>query len=194
MNIFLASASPRRMELLRQIGVSPIVVPSSFCEASFLSGKPQEVAMEYAVGKVLHAFPLPNQGICIAADTVVAVAGQSLGKPESPEHACEMLRLLSGVEHEVVTGVAIADSKQHYEVSFEITKVRFRSLSEQEIFAYVSTGEPMDKAGAYAIQGKAAVFVESISGCYSNVVGLPLARLHTMLCDWGVNLTAAWRL
>lgn len=191
--VYLASASPRRNELLRQVGVTPIIVPSRFNEAMFLSGDPQKIAMDYALGKVQQAFPLPQPGLCIGADTVVAVSGQVLAKPESFEHACEMLRGLSGVEHEVVTGIAIADSPSHYLVECEVTKVRFRPLSEADIVAYVSTGEPMDKAGAYAIQGKAAIFVEGISGCYSNVVGLPLTRLNAMLNKWGLNLTSTWR-
>ena len=191
--LYLASASPRRNELLRQVGVIPIIVPSRFSEAIYLNGDPQKIAMEYALGKVLQAFPLPQTGICIGADTVVAVRGQVLAKPESFAHACEMLRELSGVEHEVVTGIAIADSPSHYLVECEVTKVRFRRLSEADIVAYVSTGEPMDKAGAYAIQGKAAIFVEGISGCYSNVVGLPLTRLNAMLNKWGLNLTSTWR-
>ena len=191
--LYLASASPRRNELLRQVGISPIIVPSRFNEDPFLAGDPQKIAMDYALGKVRHAFPLPQAGLCIGADTVVAVHGQVLAKPENFEHACEMLRQLSGVEHEVVTGIAIADSISHYLVECEVTKVRFRQLSEAEIIAYVSTGEPMDKAGAYAIQGKAAIFVEGIQGCYSNVVGLPLTRLNAMLNKWGLNLTAAWR-
>lgn len=191
--VFLASASPRRNELLRQVGVTSIIVPSSFNEAVFLNGDPQKIAMEYALGKVIHAFPLPHTGLCVGADTVVAVRGKVLAKPENYEHACEMLRELSGVEHEVVTGIAIADSTTHYLVECEVTRVRFRPLSEDDIAAYVGTGEPMDKAGAYAIQGKAAIFVEGISGCYSNVVGLPLTRLNSMLSKWGLNLTSAWR-
>lgn len=191
--LYLASASPRRNELLRQVGITPIVVPSSFSEAVFLNGDPRKIAMDYALGKVLHAFPLPQPGLCIGADTVVAVSGQVLAKPESFEHACDMLRQLSGVEHEVVTGIAIADSPSHHLVECEVTKVRFRQLSEDDIAAYVNTGEPMDKAGAYAIQGKAAIFVQGIQGCYSNVVGLPLTRLNAMLNKWGLDLTSAWR-
>lgn len=191
--MYLASASPRRNELLQQVGISPVVITSSFNEDRFLSGDPQKIAMNYALGKVQHAFPLPTPGVCLGADTVVAVAGQVLAKPEDEAHACAMLRALSGTEHEVVTGIALANSPSRYLVECEVTKVRFRQLSEAEILAYVRTGEPMDKAGAYAIQGKAAVFVAGISGCYSNVVGLPLARLHAMLNKWGLDLTTAWR-
>jgi len=158
-----------------------------------LSGDAEEIAKEFALGKLLHAFPLPSPGLCISADTVVAVGESVLAKPESRAHACEMLKQLSGCEHRVITGVAIAKSPECFAVECEVTKVRFRHLSDSEIEAYVQTGEPMDKAGSYAIQGKAAVFVEAISGCYSNVVGLPLTRLYTMLDLWGFNLTATWR-
>lgn len=193
MTVYLASASPRRLELLRQIGVSPVVVPSRYTEDPSVVGDPQQVTKDFALGKVLGAFPLPGSGLCIAADTVVIVNGRTLGKPRSALEACSMLRALSGMEHEVATGVAIADSPDHYLVECEVTKVRFRTLSEEEILAYVSTGEPLDKAGAYGIQGRAAVFILGISGCYSNVVGLPLTRLHAMLDKWGLNLAATWR-
>ncbi|MBT9155664.1 MAG: Maf-like protein YhdE [Firmicutes bacterium] len=189
MNIFLASASPRRLELLRQVGVEPIIWPSSFAEETRHFGDPVAYTREYAEMKALGALPLPTPGVCVAADTVVHFRGHLLGKPETPEHAAWMLQLLSGQSHEVVTGVAVAESATRFLVSHACTRVEFRELSPAEISRYVATGEPIDKAGGYAIQGAAAVFVRCIEGCYSNVVGLPLSLLYHMLQDFGVDLT-----
>ncbi|MBS3985906.1 MAG: septum formation protein Maf [Selenomonadales bacterium] len=188
MTIFLASASPRRLLLLRQIGVEPVVVSSSFVEGTELSGDPVACAREYAEMKALGALPLPSAGVCIAADTVVHLHGRLLGKPETPEHAAWMLGLLSGESHEVVTGVAVLRSAERCIVRHATTRVDFRALSPAEIRNYVATGEPLDKAGGYAIQGAAAVFVRGIAGCYSNVVGLPLSLLYEMLQELGVDL------
>lgn len=191
--IYLASASPRRLELLRQVGIEPAVVTSRFQEDTFLFGDPARTAREYALGKALGALPLPDIGLCIGADTVVHLQGRVLAKPEGAEHACEMLRQLSGQVHEVITGIALVRGQNHYAVSHECTLVEFRPLTEEEIQNYVSTGEPMDKAGGYGIQGRGAVFVSRIIGCYSNVVGLPLTRLYSMLAEWDINLTTGWR-
>ncbi len=174
--------------MLRQVGVEPIVVPTSFAEDTHLSGDPVACARKYAQSKALGAFPLPGMGVCIAADTVVHIGGRLLGKPETPEHAAWMLQLLSGQSHEVVTGVAVARSATRYLVGHACTRVEFGELSLDEIRAYVATGEPLDKAGGYAIQGAAAVFVRGITGCYSNVVGLPLSLLYNMLREFGVEL------
>jgi septum formation protein len=188
MTIFLASASPRRLLLLRQIGVEPVIVPSTFVEETELFGDPVACAREYAKRKALGALPLPSPGVCIAADTVVHLHGRLLGKPETPEHAAWMLGLLSGESHEVVTGVAVLGSAKRCLVRHAATRVDFRELSPSEIRRYVATGEPLDKAGGYAIQGAAAVFVRGIAGCYSNVVGLPLSLLDEMLKELGVDL------
>jgi len=189
MTIFLASASPRRLQLLRQVGVEPIVLRSSFAEETELVGDPIACAREFAKLKALGALPLPTPGVCIAADTVVHLRGRLLGKPETPEHAAWMLELLSGQSHEVITGVAVLQSRERCLVSHASTRVEFRDLSPAEIRGYVATGESRDKAGGYAIQGVAAVFVRGIEGCYSNVVGLPLSLLYQMLKELGVDLT-----
>lgn len=164
---------------------------SSFVEGTEISGDPVACAREYAKMKALGALPLPSAGVCIAADTVVHLRGRLLGKPATPEHAAWMLGLLSGESHEVVTGVAVLESAKRCMVRHAITRVDFRKLSPAEIRSYVATSEPLDKAGGYAIQGAAAVFVQGIVGCYSNVVGLPLSLLYAMLRDFGVNLM--WR-
>jgi len=190
--IFLASASPRRLALLRQIGVEPIVLPSSFTEDLHLVGDPVRLATMYAEKKVRGALPLPCLGVCIGADTVVHWRGRLLGKPQTQEQAVEMLATLSGQFHEVVTGVTVMQSATKYLVAHACTHVEFRELSLAEIRRYVATGEPMDKAGGYAIQGAAAVFVRGIMGCYSNVVGLPLSLLYGMLQELGVEMMGDW--
>lgn len=187
MQVILASASPRRQELLRQIGIDPLVCPADFNEVSGTESEAYDVVLANAVGKCQavvkeHGDQLP----VIAADTVVVIDGKILGKPADSKEAAAMLQRLSGRAHKVLTGVAVAyQGKQEKEVCE--TKVVFRDLTEQEIEAYIATGEPLDKAGAYGIQGKGAVLVEKIDGCYNNVVGLPLTRLHLMLAKLGVE-------
>jgi septum formation protein len=124
--------------------------------------------------------PAPPQVVVLGADTTVTVDNHILAKPEDPDDAARMLRLLSGRTHRVITGVAVA-TEHGVEVSAEVTGVQFRALGEQEIADYIATGEPMDKAGAYAIQGLAAKWIPRVEGCYFNVVGLPLALVSTML-------------
>ena len=195
--LYLASASPRRLELLRQIGVEPIVVPSSFLESEVLWGNPEHLAREYALGKargaVFGRLEVPRDSVIIGADTVVALEGEIFGKPRDSEHASYMLQRLSGRAHEVVSGVAIVRPDGQYLLGSVCTEVTLRPLSAQEIAAYVATAEPLDKAGSYGIQGRGALFVESIRGCYNNVVGLPLTKLCGLLRQWGVEVTEAWR-
>lgn len=190
MRVILASSSPRRLQLLQQIGIEPEVRPAAFDELS--TGKmADEVVLANAVGKC--------QAVCaacgdkmpvIAADTVVVLDGKILGKPKDAADAVRMLTELSGRTHKVLTGVAVSfDGRQLAEVCE--TEVIFRTLTAAEIADYVATGEPLDKAGAYGIQGRGAVFVEKINGCYNNVVDLPLTRLHLMLAKLGVDGNAA---
>jgi len=195
--IYLASASPRRLELLRQIGVEPIVVPSSFAEGEVLWGDPALVAQEYALGKARGATAegllLPEDAIVVGADTVVALQGEIFGKPRDKEHAREMLQRLSGQVHQVVSGIAVLRPDGQYLLDSVCTEVTFRLLTRQEIAAYIATTEPFDKAGAYGIQGRGALLVDSIRGCYANVVGLPLTKLCALLRQWDVDLTETWR-
>lgn len=190
MRVILASSSPRRLQLLQQIGIEAEVRPAAFDELS--TGKmADEVVLANAVGKC--------QAVCadygdkvpvIAADTVVVLDGKILGKPKDAADAVRMLTELSGRTHKVLTGVAVGfDGRQLAEVCE--TEVIFRTLTAAEIADYVATGEPLDKAGAYGIQGRGAVFVEKINGCYNNVVGLPLTRLHLILAKLGVDGNAA---
>jgi len=195
--IYLASSSPRRLELMRQIGVEPIVVASSFAESEIMWGNPEGVAQEYALGKARGALSdklyLPDDAIIVGADTVVSLQGEIFGKPRDKTHASYMLQRLSGRAHEVVSGIAILSPSGQYLLGCACTEVTFRSLTGPEIAAYVATAEPFDKAGAYGIQGRGALLVESIRGCYTNVVGLPLTKLLVLLRQWGVELTEVWR-
>lgn len=190
MRVILASSSPRRLQLLQQIGIEAEVRPAAFDELS--TGKmADEVVLANAVGKCQAVCAVCGDKVpVIAADTVVVLDGQILGKPKDAADAVRMLTELSGRTHKVLTGVAVSfDGRQLAEVCE--TEVIFRTLTAAEIADYVATGEPLDKAGAYGIQGRGAVFVEKINGCYNNVVGLPLTRLHLMLAKLGVDGNAA---
>ena len=189
--IVLASASPRRAELLHQIGVDFIAVPAEIDESYREGEDPAAHALRLAAGKARTVAGQVHEGIVIGADTVVVVDGTVLGKPTDREDAAAMLRWLSGRSHKVLTGLALVRSKpesEHHHV--ETTEVRFRELLDEEIWAYVDSGEPMDKAGAYAIQEKGALFVAGIDGCYHNVVGLPLFALGRLFSRMGYPLLA----
>ena len=189
MEIILASASPRRAELLTQIGVPFRVVPSNFEE-----GQPQqpweEGVQELARNKALSV-PAERGEIVLAADTIVVSGQKVLGKPRDEKEAVTMLKCLSGSSHQVMTGVCLVCYQGTLPRIFqgvEITKVYFRRLTELEIHNYVASGEPLDKAGAYGIQGLGALLVEEIEGCYFNVVGLPLVRTMQLLRSCGFPL------
>lgn len=183
----MASASPRRRELLEQVGLPCEVMPSEITEHNFGMADPEALVKRLALSKARDVARKVKEGIVIGADTVVVYRGKILGKPIDEADAEGMLRKLSGHEHEVMTGLAIVDVDRGEEaVECVKTKVKFRRLSPEEIREYVATGEPLDKAGAYGIQGKGAALVKSIEGCYYNVVGLPLAKLVEMLKSLGV--------
>lgn len=187
MTIILASGSPRRLELLRQIKIEPRVVVSNY-EENMKIKEPYKIAIDNAVGKGLSVLDCcQKDDVIIAADTIVVLDDVILGKPQNNEDAVIMLKTLSGRTHEVLTGVAVfyQDKKA---MAVEKTFVSFRILTDAEILKYVATGEPMDKAGAYGIQGLGALFVDSIVGCYNNVVGLPLTRLYTLFAELDVTL------
>ena len=171
--IILASASPRRKELLTTAGVEFEVLVSEADETIPEGTAPRDAAMMTAEKKAL-AVAENRDGIVIGADTIVVIDDKILGKPKDEADAFGMLRLLSGREHEVITGVCITDGEKTEKFA-QVSKVRFYDLTDDEITAYVATKEPMDKAGAYGIQGKGCVLVESIEGDYFNIVGLPVA-------------------
>ncbi len=183
--IILASASPRRRELLAELGRPFKVIPADIGEAPWPKEVPTSYALRNAHEKAGHIFatqPAARSALILAADTIVVLGNMILEKPRDAAHAKEMLHQLSDRSHEVITGLCI--KLNGYERGDAIrTTVVFRKLSEAEIESYVATGEPMDKAGAYAIQGGAAPFVEEIRGSWSNVVGLPLESLSRRLSE-----------
>ena len=189
--IILASASPRRRELLDKIGVVFEVCPSSAKEV-MTSSLPQEVVQDLSRCKGQEVFEKTSGDVLvIGADTVVAFQDSILGKPADESMARDMLRRLQGRRHQVYTGVTLfirQDGAKIQKSFYEKTEVVFYPMSEEEIDAYVKTKEPMDKAGAYGIQGRSAVFVEKIDGDYNNVVGLPLARLYQELKQLGIDI------
>ena len=182
--LILASSSPRRRELLGLTGLDFEVVPSPAEEpAPWADETPTFYAARMARLKAAAVAAAHPEAVVLGADSIVAVGSVILGKPADPDAACRMLALLSGRTHQVVTGCAIFAPDQEPEIFTVTTNVAMVALSEGLIAAYVATGEPMDKAGAYAIQGKAAAFVTGIEGSYTNVVGLPLAEIITMLAS-----------
>ena len=186
--IVLASASPRRQELLRQIGCAFRVVVSDAEELSGDSISPDRLAEENARRKAKDVAAKESGNVpVLGADTVVAVDGMILGKPKDAADAARMLRLLSGRQHFVFTGIALAYKGEVYEDVVR-TEVWVDELSEKEIDAYIATGEPMDKAGAYAVQGIAAKFIPRIDGSFSNVVGLPLYAVMKLARKAGIFL------
>ncbi len=179
--LILASASPRRAQILSQIGFSFTVIPSTV-EEVFDDHDPIEVSRDLALKKASEVARSYPEQIVIGADTVVYLDRQILGKPVSADDACTMLRTLSGKTHEVFTAFALVHrNKNRQIVEVERTEVTFRQLSEDDILSYVRSGEPMDKAGAYGIQDRSAVFVERINGDFYNVVGLPVSKLYACL-------------
>ena len=186
MQVILASASPRRLALLQQIGIEATVCPADFDEVSGSAVQAEDVVLANAVGKCQAVVKIKGDSLpVIAADTVVVAEGVILGKPQDAEDAVAMLKQLSGKTHKVLTGIAVSYAGEMFAEVCE-TKVVFRDLTDEEIKNYVATGEPLDKAGAYGIQGKGAVLVEKIDGCYNNVVGLPLTRMQLILAKLGV--------
>jgi septum formation protein len=187
--IILASNSPRRRELLEQIGLTFLVAPADVDESVRDGEAPKDYAERLALDKARAAASRAKEGIVIAADTFVVVGDAIFGKPVDAADARRMLSELSGRGHEVLTGLAVVDAATgRSAVRTSATGVWFRELSDREIAAYVATGEPLDKAGAYGIQERGALLVERIEGCYSNVVGLPLSLLGEMLREFGVSL------
>lgn len=187
----LASQSPRRRELLQQAGFQFTVSPVKLSENIEENLNPEENASQIATDKAQACLDqnkaLKQQGFLIlAADTIVAVDDQMLGKPTSVEEASAFLRLMSGRAHRVITGMALIETgTKKFWRGYDETEVVFRKLSDQEILEYASSGEPMDKAGGYGIQGAAKKFVSSTNGSWSNVVGLPLERLERVLKENG---------
>ena len=179
MSLILASASPRRKELLGLFHIPFSIRVADIDETMDSNAAPFDEVARVSRLKAL-AVPREENDVVIAADTIVVCGGRVLGKPHSEEEAVSMLRLLSGRDHQVMTGVTVVTGETR-ETFTEVTDIHFRELSEKEIRAYVATGEPMDKAGAYGIQGGAALFCSRMVGEYYNVMGLPVCRLGETL-------------
>ena len=190
MKIVLASQSPRRKELLGRMGLEFVTQASKIDESAFDGLEARELVATLSREKAQWiARQLDGETLVIGADTVVVRDGAALGKPKDAEDAVAMLLSLSGRDHQVCTGVTVCRGDRVL-TQVEETQVTFRDLMETEVRQYVSTGEPMDKAGAYGIQGLGGLLVEGIRGDYSNVVGLPVCRLGQMLKDFGVDCLA----
>jgi septum formation protein len=196
LKLILASASPRRAEILRNAGIRFEICSTDVDESRLDNESPSDYVRRLALAKAVSAVDKnPNLGadvLIIGADTVVVVDDDAiLGKPESSDDAKRMLRSISGRVHQVHTGLALLqNSGMQQRVVEEITRVHFAYLSDQEIEDYLATGEPFDKAGAYAIQGLGGRYVSRIEGCYFNVMGLPLARWWTLLREFGLGNSA----
>ncbi len=189
--IILASGSPRRRELLGSLGWKfRVIVPE--IDESIGQESPLQAVERLAMEKARAVSDLFHEDIVIAADTIVVIEGRVLGKPENSSRAFEMLRMLNNRTHKVITGLAVCWGNSQ-SISSEITNVTFRNMDTSALSAYVSTGEGLDKAGAYAIQGQGSLLVTNISGCYFNVVGLPLFRLSKIMEDMGLSLSMQWR-
>jgi len=187
MKLILASASPRRAQILHDAGLSFAVVSSAIDETPYPSETPQQLVQRLADAKAdLVAARAVGPSIIIAADTVVVLEGQILGKPRSTDDARRMLQRFSGRTHSVITGVSLVRLPEILRRQFvETTLVHFAALSSEEISRYLATEEPYDKAGAYAIQGRAGRYIPRIEGCYFNIVGLPLSRTLAALHELG---------
>lgn len=192
MRLILASASPRRLELLRSIGLIPEVRPVDLDEAQLPGEAPETMVVRLARAKAeLAAAALGVPGVLIlAADTTVTVDGAVLGKPADAADAARMLRLLSGRAHSVFTAVALRTTDDPPRAADDVceSRVHFEPLTDADIAAYVASGEPMDKAGAYGIQAGGGRFVARVEGSYANVVGLPVERLEPLFMELGVGI------
>lgn len=190
-SIVLASASPRRAELLEQIGLSFHVKPADIDETPGCNESAEQYVERLAREKALAGRAFVPDSVVIGSDTSVVLDGRILGKPVSVADAVGMLEALSGKTHQVMTGVAVV-SEGACNSRLVVTDVRFRELSKSEIQAYVATGEPMDKAGGYGIQGRGGIFVEELRGSYSAVVGLPLQETASLLAGAGCPVWETW--
>lgn len=185
MELILASASPRRRELLELMGLPFTVIVSGEKEIPPENASAEEIVCALSRQKAAHVFKEHPEACVIGADTVVELDGEILGKPHTPENAVSYLKRLQGRSHNVYTGVTVLKEGRE-DVRFCKTHVTFRPMTEEEIRWYVSTGDPLDKAGAYGVQGSACFFVDKIEGNYFNVIGLPIPLLYDMLLDAGI--------
>jgi len=187
--IILASTSARRHFLAEKMGLEFEAVPSDYEEDMTLNLPPAELVMTLALGKAESVAKKYDNGIVIGVDTIVVFNNKKLGKPKDRDDAFNMLKSFSNETQEVYSGIALIDCDSGKKVKdYEITRVKFRELEDSEINAYIDTGEAFGKAGAYAIQELASIFIERVEGCYSNIMGLPVQRLFQNLKKMGVNI------
>lgn len=187
--LVLASASPRRRELLSMTGI-PFVIDAPEVDET-CSLPPREAVMELSRRKALAGAALHPGKVILAADTLVAVDNAALGKPRDEEDAFRMLRLLSGRWHQVYTGVSVVDAQGHVHSAADGTDVHFCEMSDEDIRRYIATGEPRDKAGAYAVQGAAGLWIDQLKGSHTNVIGLPLSLTRELLLACGLTMFGA---
>lgn len=187
--LVLASESPRRAQLFRLIGLDFVVRKSGVDEDNDVPQEPRQHVLTLSRRKAGHVAAAETKALVVGADTIVVIDGEILGKPSSPQQAYDMLRRLSGRTHRVFTGFTVVETQTGASVAdVEVTEVHFRELEDDEIWRYIETGSPMDKAGAYGIQDQSAVFVDRISGCFYNVVGFPLARFYVRMREFLTQL------
>lgn len=187
--LILASTSPRRKELATAMGLDFEIIPSDYEEDMSLDISPEELVKTFSYGKAKSVADKLHEGIVIGVDTIACIKNKKLGKPKNKEEAFRMLKNLSNNYHEVYSGVCLIDAKTKKIIQdFEVTKVKFKKLEDNEIKSYIETGDPMDKAGSYGVQGLASIFVERIDGCFFNVMGLPIQNLYNNLKKIGVNI------
>jgi septum formation protein len=187
--IILASTSPRRCGLAQQMGLEFEIIPSDYEEDMTMDLGPEDLAMTLAYGKAQDVALKQSEGIVLGIDTFISFNGKKLGKPKTEEKARELLKSFSGKELQVYSGVALINCETKEEIKdCEISEVKFRELSDEEIEKYIKTGEPLDKAGAFAIQGLGSIFIEKINGCYTNIVGFPISNIYKNLNKMGVNV------
>ena len=187
--IILASGSPRRKQILEQVGLKFTIEVSDYEEKPISGVKPYEFVETLSLEKAKAVAKNHNDAIIIAADTIVFLNNQILGKPKTKEDARGMLKKLSGNTHSVFTGFTIIDTVNKRTITNHVeTKIRFKNLSEEEILAYIETKEPMDKAGSYGVQDRGALFVEHIEGDYSSVMGLPILKIFEILKEFGIDI------
>lgn len=181
--IVLASSSPRRKDLLLKYGITPIVVKPQIEEKISINESPEHIVMALSFEKASHVASKFHDGeIIVGADTIVTYDGKILGKPKNEEEGKEMIELLNGKEHEVITGISIIKADSNIKVvDYERTIVKFKKLSPEKIQHYINTNEYVDKAGGYGIQGYGGLLVEYIKGCYFNVVGFPISKFDSLL-------------
>lgn len=192
--IILASQSPRRQELLNNIGMTFEIIKSNFSEdISDTNKSPETIAEELAYGKAKDVSDKLDSGVILGADTIVVFEGEIYGKPKDEEDANRMLNILSGNTHQVITGVSIIDKDNNKTlIGHEVTNVTFNKLTQDEIKEYIKSGDYKGKAGGYGIQNKGSILINKIEGCYFNVVGLPINKVYRMLKELNEYVYECW--